>query len=343
MTMPDSPTPRKPPRRFWLFAPFVVVLIAVAAWSAGWLAIRAAVAQRMDAAAQTPAGAGYRLEWGRRGIGGYPFRIEVGLDQAKVSEPSGWALAAPRFEAQANAYDLGHWVMAAPQGLVLTRPGAGDVIVTGQRLRVSLIKVEGAAPRLAFEGIKLGFAPAPGAQPFALVSADHLGLYTRPVAADAMEVLLQLDGAAPGPQSLLAVIADRPVTMRWQASVSKLSALHGPDWPSAVRAWSAAGGVIDVAHGEVGAGSAGLTAGQSRLTVADDGRLRGTLVSELRGALPALHRLSQAGILPPLAADIAASVIAARTAGPVTKADLVFQAGVTTLGPAAIGPAPRIY
>jgi hypothetical protein len=252
-------------------------------------------------------------------------------------------VSAPRFEAQANAYDLDHWVMAAPQGVVLSRPGAGDVTITGQRLRASLIKVPGAAPRVAFEGIKLTFAPAPGAQPFALAAADHLGLYTRPVAGDAMEVLLQLDGAAPGPRSLLASLANGPVTMRWQAGLAKVSAFTGPDWPSAVRAWSAAGGAMDVAHGEVNAGSVGLTASQSRLTVGDDGRLRGTLAAELRGAAPALQRLTQAGLMEPLAADIAASVIAARTTGPATKADLTFQAGVTTLGPVAVGPAPRVY
>ena len=55
----------------------------------------------MDAAVETLRAAGYEVSWKDRGIGGYPFRLNVTLTDARVRDRSGWALEAPRLEAQA--------------------------------------------------------------------------------------------------------------------------------------------------------------------------------------------------------------------------------------------------
>src|SRR5581483_9023771 len=191
MTLHDPEPSRKPPRRFWLYAPYVAVLAGALVWSGVWVAARAGVARGLDEAAARLRAQGYAVAWKDRAIGGYPFRIDVTLDGLDVREPSGWGLAGPRLEAEAYAYHLDQWIAAAPQGVVLTRPGAGAVAVTGQVLRASVIGT-GAAPRVAVEGVKLVFTPQPGARPYPLASAERLGFYVRPLAGDRAEGLLRL-------------------------------------------------------------------------------------------------------------------------------------------------------
>jgi hypothetical protein len=345
MTLPDPNAPRKPVRRFWLFAPYVVVLVAAIAWSFVWLAIRAEVASRMDAAAARLRLAGYTVDWKARRIDGYPFRVDVTLDGLKLAERSGWALTAPQIKAEAYAYRLDQWIGYAPSGVVLTRPLSGAVAVTGQALRASYGGAGPDAPRIAVEGVKLAFLPAPGAKPFLIQSADHLDFHSHAVGADRSEFLLRVDGGAAPAGGLLAAVAQaRPLTIAWQGRLLHASALRGHDWPSAVQAWSAAGGALEVEHGLLNAGATAVTLRPGRLDVGWDGRLRGTLGLDLRQAPGLIRTLAQANAIDAGAADQALSVAqAAAAGGPITQADLTFLAGVTAFGPVAIGPSPKIY
>jgi hypothetical protein len=63
----------------------------------------------------------------------------------------------------------------------------------------------------------------------------------------------------------------------------------------------------------------------------------------LRQAPRALGAMAQTGALPSTAADAATAVATARQEGDTARATLNFEAGQTTLGPVALGPAPRIY
>ena len=344
--MPDLDHFRKPPNPFWLFAPFVAAIVLVVAWSGAWLAFRASTASRIDATTARLRAEGWTVDWSRRVIAGYPFRIEVSLDDVHIAEPSGWGAAAPRLEAVANAYDLGHWVFALTQGLVLTRPGAGAVGVQAQLLRASVIGDGGPPPRILLEAAKLAFTPQPGAKALPIASAGHLQFDVRPGGAGQAQVYSRIDGATAQPGGALAVmVGARPLTIEIKAWAAKIAALHGRDWPSAVRAWTAAGGEISLYEGQITATQGpSVVANQGTLNVSDDGRLSGTLPSTLNGAAPLLRNLGAARVIDANAADLAASVVEARTAGaPTAKVDIGFQAGVTTLGPVAIAPAPRVF
>jgi hypothetical protein len=134
------------------------------------------------------------------------------------------------------------------------------------------------------------------------------------------------------------------MAIAWQAKVSNASALHGRDWPAAVRAWTAAGGGLDIEHGALNAGVTVLNLRPGRLTVGSDGRLRGSVGLDLRQAPNLIRTLADAKAIDPGAADSALAVAQARAGGgPVTQADLTFLAGVTAFGPVAIGPAPKVY
>src|SRR5690606_28959594 len=127
----DLPPPRKP-RRLGLYIPFILLLLAVAAWTVFWFWARGEAATRMDAAAADLRTAGYEISWKDRGVGGYPFRLNMTLTEARIREPSGWGLEAPMLEAHAFMHAPAHWIIAAPQGLTFVRPLGGPVAVSGE-------------------------------------------------------------------------------------------------------------------------------------------------------------------------------------------------------------------
>jgi len=344
--MPDPDPPRKPPNRIWLFAPFVLAMVIVVGWSGAWLVFRANAAAQIDATAQRLRAEGWTVNWKHRAIAGYPFRIEVSLDDAEVAEPSGWALATPKFEAVADAYDLGHWMVAATRGVVLTRPNAGAVSVQAYLMRASVVATGVAPPRIEVEARKLAFTPAPGAKPLPIASADYLQFDVRPAADGSAQVYAKILAAKAQPGGALALMAgDLPVLIEIKAWVAKVGALQGRDWPSAVRGWTAAGGGLNVYEGQMSvAGGPSAITHNGSLAVDDDGLLTGTLPTVLTGAGPLLARLGQTRAIDPIAAFTAGTVINAHTNHQgASQVDVDFQSGATTLGPVAVAPAPRVF
>ncbi len=344
MSLPD-PTPARKPNRWGLYAPFLLLLVAAVAWSAVWVWTRGQVERRMDTAAEAWARAGYRLAWKDRAIGGYPFRLDVTLTEVSLSEPSGWALRAPRVEAEAYAYAPTQWLIAATRGLTFVRPLGGPVNVTGDLIRASLSHPQARPPSLSFEGVKLAFQPQAGALPFALAAASRVEFHLRAGPDDEGGVFATMAGGKATPSGLFARVAgDKPITFEWNSTLSKMSAFSGSDWTDAVRRWSAAGGRMTVRKAGVVAGDAQIAVNSGTLAAGTDGRLSGALDVTLRQAPRALSAMGEIGIMTAETAQAAGLVVAARQGqGDLARANLVFQAGQTTLGPVALGPAPRAY
>ena len=327
MTMPDPAPPRKPHRRFWLYAPYGLALVVAVIWSGVWLVLRDQVANRMDEAAAALRARGWSVAWSGRRIDGYPFRLDVTLDDPRLAEPSGWALAAPRLKGEAFAYAPRHWVLVAPGGLTLTRPGRGAVAIDGQALRASIDPGDGGAPRIAIEGLKLTFSPLPGAKALPIVACDHLGLYLRPAPGDQAEFQVNLQGARPAPGTLLARLApNQPLDLVWDQSLTRASALTGPNWRAAVRAWSAAGGSLSLNHGAVSAGGASLGFTSGQLIIDDGGHPQGMITLDISRAGGSLARLGPAVAL-----------------ATMFHAQLTLVDGSLLLGPFRIGAAPKVY
>jgi hypothetical protein len=344
MSLHDLPPPRKP-RRLGLYLPFALALLVIIAWSAVWLWARGEARARMDAAVADLKQAGYAISWQERGIGGYPFRLNVTLSGARVREPSGWGLEAPVLEAQAYMHAPGHWMLGAPQGLTFVRPLGGPVAVRGGPIRASLKDLDKRPPSFSLQGEKLTFQPAAGAQPFGLETADLVEFHLRPGPDDEGLVAAEVKNGKARLSGLFGRIAgDKPISIVWNSRMTKMSAFEGEDWPAAVRRWSDAGGQMRVVQGGVTAGEAILGSNAGTLNVGIDGRLRGMLDVTLQQAPMALGAMGQTGVIRPEAADAAAAVAAARQgAGEAARATINFQAGQTTLGPVAIGPAPKVY
>jgi hypothetical protein len=352
MSLPDATPPRKR-LRLGLWLPFVALGVLIAGWSAAWVWAKGQTAQRMDAAVAALAKAGYQVSWKERRIGGYPFRMDITLTEPRVRDPSGWGLQAPRLEAEAYMHAITSWIAAAPEGIAFVRPVGGPVAVKGELIRASLTHPNAHPPSFSFEGVKLTFAPEPGAQPFGLASAGRVEFHLRAGPDDEGGVFVRVDDGKAAPASLLGRMAGaKPVAVVWNATLSKMSAFAGSAWPDAVRHWSDAGGRMTVRQAGVTAGDAGIGVNSGSLAAGPDGRLAGALEVTLRQAPSGLAALADLGLTPPEAAQAAALVVQARegvanggaaNGGAAVQATITFQAGRTTLGPVALGAAPKVY
>ena len=346
MSVPDPTAPRKP-SRLRLYIVFGLFLVLVVGWSAAWIWARGETQARMDAGAEMLRRAGYEVGWKARTVGGYPFRLNVTLTEARIRDRSGWALEAPKLEGQAFMHAPTTWVLAAQDGLTFTRPVGGPVAVKGKLIRASLSHLTNTPPNLSFEGVELTFTPAPGANPFSLQTAERVEFHLRQAPSevgDEAGVWLSVKNGKAQLSGLLGRIAgDKPISVEWDGRVSKVSAVRGADWPSAVRAWSQAGGRMSVKRGGLTAGDALIGVNSGSLGVGTDGRANGVLDVSLRQAPRALSALGQTGTIPADRAEAAAAVALARETGDLARATLNFEAGQTTLGPVAIAPAPKVY
>jgi hypothetical protein len=340
----SEPLPARKPRRLGLYLPLLLLAAVAGAWSLTWLGLKGEADRRLEATRAAWSAHGQQLSWASRRIYGFPFRLDVDFTDLRVAEPSGAALAVPLLQAEAFVFAPTRWIAVAPRGLIYTRVRGGPVVVTAKVLRVSLSQFEARPPRLSLEGLNLAFDVPAGGEPFLITAAAELHLHTRAGPNDQGAAFFQLTGAKARPGSLFARIgAGKPVDMTADLIWSHAAAMCGPDWPSAVRAWSAAGGHATVRRIAIHTGQAVLDVRDGGLGVGDDGRLRGALTASLTQAPRVLAALGATGVIAPETAATAAAVVAAAGARPAITLPIDFQAGQTTLGPVALAPAPRVY
>ena len=347
MTPPELPAStgrRGGARRLGLYAPFATLLLAIAAWTVGWVWLRGEVFRGMDAGASALDAAGFTVDWSDRSLSGFPFRLDLDVTGPRLRERSGWGLAATRLKAEAFVFAPDHWVSVAPAGVTLTRRVGGQVEIGAKVLRASLSDMAAHPPRLSVEGLGLTFSAKPGSTPVAIASAEELHLHAKAGPGGQGAAYVELDGArARAPGWLDDVAAGAPVTLVSDAIYDHAEALNGPGAAGALREWAGAGGVATVRRLDLRAGPVEADSTSGTLAIDPDGRLKGALVSRLKAPRALLTAIGARGRIAPEASTAAAAVLDAHARNGVATVTVHFQAGQTTLGPVAIGAAPRVY
>lgn len=321
-----------------------MALAGVVALTMTWFWMRGEVEQRLESARTAATAAGWTMDWDRTAISGFPFRLDVTLGNPRVREPSGWGLAAPALKAEAFVFAPGHWVLVAPDGVTVERRRGGALRVGAAVLRASLSEAGKTPPRLSIEGLGLTFTSPPGCAPFPLRSAAEFHLHMKSGPDNQAAAYVELDGALANFDGLVGrIAANRRSNLIIDGIYSRADALSGPSWVPAARRWRAAGGRLRLRRLHVAAGLAQVDAAMGDLGIDRDGRLVGQVDLVLRQAPKILGAMGEAGVLAPDAARAAAAIAGAAQQGPQVSLPLSFQAGRTTLGPLALGPAPRIY
>ena len=338
--------------RVGLYAPFILVLFALALWTVWWFVLAGQVRQQLDGQAETLRKAGWSVAYTHGGVGGWPFRSRMVLNDVRVAAPSGHAVATPRLVAQANAWQPNTWVMLAPEGLTLTRAAKGDVKVTGLAIRASVHGLTQRWPNIAVELAQPVFTPQPGAEAFPISRAKgiefymrpHIGPATQPGVEDNVDVLFRLiegHGRSGGPVEGMA--QSGVLTAQIEAVIEHADRLAGPDAAGVLSAWSRAGGRFSAVRGEIRAGESGALLSSDLLFARADGRLEGQLALKAQKPLPAIAGLARSGSgVNPVAAAGAAAASASGGQGDVDLT-LVFRDGQTYLGPFALAPEPKLF
>ena len=337
-SVPNAKSSRR--TRLWLFAPATLLSLVLLASAGGWLWARGTLVSEMDARAGAMQRAGWTVSWSERTLSGFPFRLKVQLAGVTLKAPGehGWGLQAPALEAQAYVAIPTHWVFLAPSGLTILRPLGGPLAVTGSALRASTAGMTRSPWRIVLEGVDVAFATPPDARPFSFTSMKRFEFDLKPAdetGGDAA-VFLQVEGARAHPDSVVTRIAgDAPVSLAANGRLTRLSAARGGGWGDAVRAWSAAGGALQIERVAGAGGRVKIDAVGGTLGVGADGHLE--------GAIPLKLQQSEAP-LPGASAPSPATAAAAQAEAQSLAADapLVFQGGEMRLGPLVVGPAPVV-
>lgn len=315
--MSDPAPLSKPSNPIWLLAPLGVVITALVIVCAAWWAVRLRLEGAIDDRMQALQRQGCQVGMQGLGFSGFPYRMAVRVDQFRLLTPSGWGATIRGLKAEALLFDLDHWVFVARDGLTLSRPIGGDLVMSGATVRASLAGLDAPTPRFAFEGTALIFKPAAGARPFSLASADRLELYTRTGLQDrrAAEVLVRLDGARfTRGATLSPLIGDHRLNAGLSLRILRVDAMAGADWTRAGQAWAAANGRVEIDPTTPPGADLRLSTSGGRLRFGVDGRPT--------GALPLTLTLE---------------------GRPPINAPLSFGDGATRLGPLTLGPVPRIF
>ena len=247
---PDTRSTETRHSRFWLYAPFVLLLFVAIAWSVAWFVIRNRTSDALDAMLANEARAGRQWACADRSVGGFPFRIEVicpslTLQRGEVSASFG------RVEAVAQVYQPRHVITEVSGPLrvtdgTMTVDGTWRLLETSVRSspagfeRISLVaeepklKITGAAPSeiaLASQGLEAHLRPNPArAQAEGAYDAAFSALQARLPGLDAFigsaePTDIQIDLTATQAQGF----RGRPVVAeveRWRAASGKLEVLR---------------------------------------------------------------------------------------------------------------------
>lgn len=348
--------PVRPLRKRTLLTPLVLAALALAAWTGWWFWLVQRIETEIDAQAEAWRGRGWTIEWHDRRVSGWPFRARFEARHLTFASPSGQALALPGLSAEANAYDPTHWVFRTDQGLVLTRGDEkGRVAVGGGPIRASVTGLNRPVPTLALQLMEPTFTAHQGAEPFPLAGADRVEFHLRPHPADAgtseaeanarRDVFLRLEGARGRPQGPIdRMAAEGRMDLLLQASIDDAVRLRGADVPTALRAWSGAGGRFLDVRGQVRAGEAEAVMTSPQLALDGEGRLAGVVTLDARRVAPALAGLATSDRINPVGAAGAAGAATA-SAGRTGEVDLrvEFRDGRAYVGPFPLAPAPKLF
>ncbi|MBX9460798.1 MAG: DUF2125 domain-containing protein [Brevundimonas sp.] len=334
-----------------LIVPFAIVAVLLAAWTGWWFYLADQVETRLAAQTESLRQAGWQVNHEPVSVGGWPFRTRVAFPAADIVAPSGHGVAASELVAEANAWNPGHWVILAPDGLILTRAGKGQVAVEGEALRMSVSHLRDRFPDLRIELARPTFTPVAGADPFPLASAERVELYTRPhltdgeAATDEMDVLFRLiDGRGRAGGPVEGATREGVLSAEVEATIEKASRLRGVDSAGVFASWTGAGGRFTGVKGRLQAGESSATIASDALWARADGRLEGrlALTAERPGEAIAGLAGSRSGAVNRVGAAGAAAAAGAQGDRPMDLV-LLFSDGRTWLGPFALAPAPKLF
>jgi hypothetical protein len=336
------------PTRFGLVA-FAALLVLFGAYSAYWLIVARRIETGIAAWAKSVHERQVDASWRTIGVGGFPVRFFVELNDATLRDRSvspAPELRIPALSGSAAPWDLDRWQLRAPAGLSADLAGAG----LRPPLRLAAGTGSGAVAFGAAGGgalwLRLHDASAAGggrvrvgvADAWVTLPAKPPQVHTEPNFGVAVDLhAMRLPAAA-------RALGERIEELAFGVTVK--GALPSGNLVQSVTAWRDAGGTIELDNLDLKWGGLGATA-TGTLALDRDLQPIGGFSGAIEGYDRVLRALVEAGRMPPENAGLAQLALAMLAkAGPDGRPQIAtsftLQNGQMFLGPAKLGPAPRL-
>jgi hypothetical protein len=294
--------PRRRP--LWrLFIAPVLLLIAAAAWSAFWFYSASRVDVVADAWRAREAQSGRVYDCARRSVSGYPFRLEVRCDGARVSlvsQTAGQAAAQAPITAKlgtilvvAQVYDPKLLIAEFTAPATISDPNSSSsMIVNWRTARSSIVGLPGIPQRVSLVFDDPALDRVKGSLQTPLLRAKHIELHGRiaegsPSDHPVIETVLRVAGGSI--QEVHPLLA-QPFDAEVQAKLSGLKDFAPKPWPERFRELQAAGGHAEIVQSRIQQGDL-IAVATGTLGLTAEGRLDGELqmtVAGIEQVIPAL-------------------------------------------------------
>jgi hypothetical protein len=280
----------RPPRRWPIVAPLVLVVVLATAWSVFWYYAAGRAQTELAVWQAREATAGRNVSCGTQEFSGFPFRFELRCATPALSlQKARLAVTAKDMHAAVQVYQPTLAVAEIDGPMTVTEEGRGGVAIDWTLAQASVHGLSRTPDRVSLVLDKPTVAQLAGNA--ALASAAHAEIHLRaaprlPQDPPALDLALSLAQALfPGLARVPTVPIDADVT----------GTLHGIDriapkpWPQLLRDLQAANGRLDVTQARIRQGDIlGIGRGTLKLTP------RGTLDGELQLTVAGMEQLMTA-------------------------------------------------
>lgn len=233
--------------RFWLYTPFVLLLLVAVAWSVAWFLIRNRAVETLDGWLAAEARIGREWTCADRTVAGYPFRIEIvcetlTLKQGPVTASFG------RTEAIAQVYQP-RLIIAEVAGPL--RVSDGRVTVQGQwdLLQASIHAAQSGLQRLSIAANAPRFTVTGLTPQEIATSGQRLELHLRPNPSRAAEQAY--DAALSVKQAKIPVLdmligGAEPTDLNADVTATRAAGFQARPLAEEFERWRRAGGTLDI-------------------------------------------------------------------------------------------------
>jgi hypothetical protein len=323
-------------------AALALPVVLLGAYAAYWLIVAGQLKDGVSAWAQAQRAHKIEVSWQEIGVGGFPFACRVKLENAvlhdgRVTPPP--ELRIPALDAAARPWNFADWQLTAPEGISGSLPGAGErppLKVAAKTAAGVLTDDQEAGAAL---WLKLRDIDAEAGARVPISSADAwITLPPKSAIGIAVDLRqMQLPGMSPVLGNTIDELAFG-VTFKGNFPGGKLA--------EAVSAWRDSGGTIELdnlrlkSHGLIASGNGAIALDRDLQPI-------GGFSGAIEGYDQILTALVEAGRLRAGDAGLARLALALLAkAGPDGKpmiaTGFTIQHGEMYLGPAKLGPAPRL-
>ena len=297
-----TPAPRRRPLWRLFFMP-VLLLIAAAAWSAFWFYSASRVDVIADAWRAREAQSGRIYDCARRSVAGYPFRLEVRCDGARVSlvsQTAGQAATQAPITAKlgnilvvAQVYDPKLLIAEFTAPATISDPNnSSSMIVNWRTARSSIVGLPGIPQRISLVFDDPALDRVKGSLQTPLLRAKHIELHGRiaegsPSDHPVIETVLRVAGGSL--QEVHPLLA-QPFDAEVNAKLSGLKDFAPKPWPERFRELQTAGGHAEIVQSRIQQGNL-IAVATGTLGLTAEGRLDGELqmtVAGIEQVIPAL-------------------------------------------------------